>query len=984
MPPKKSKPKTIKYNGRTYKYKTPKDLARKLRMTKKDAQFIIRNQGRELTATTDTGEIVRFSIKDKPLLVAELGDRPPSINEIVRSASTGKAIDEGALKITKGLPDDVIIRFIVEISYSVIVSENIISKTLYRVYNTTRDNLLLDILNDVRTYIGPLPVDPEQVIGDIADDILNNMYTPYGRVNKTGVGLHDLQINNIGTRTTFNYIDGVLRGDITDITNIFGDNILPFKYTENCVRDYLRSIHNKSKKLIDNLGDKNGVSIKQLTDYSIARGCSCYIVDINKNIIVDTEGKNKNKYKAINGVAYNNHFYPLKKRIHKKEREQKKPYDNFKLIDNVNDVFLNTVAKRAIDPEHIRLKEGNITSFIDNRTLYIENADYEICEDILRKLGMEDKMTPFITINSVAHIIEEKYKNEDVNSFLPHDIPKASILYRNDDIINTYDNDEFITIDENAQYLDKLRNLPYLISTDFMSDNVNLFITDINPNYLYIAEPTVYSVLIPNTNLYWGAYLIRCKKEGLKFTLKEELETTTHKNYLQPMIDDLIKLIGLKLTNKIIRVFIGRFESHAIYPIHNVVKVCNDDEASRTNNTVLKFKDDINMVITTENYYRPFNRKPIAIQIKDNAKWSTYEMMKKLKLRDENIVQIKVDSITINKKGLTIEPAPYEAGNWKREATFKPINGTITRYNDPTISLLKPMKNNNTVKPVYAGAGKTYEIINNIIPTKKEYIVLTPSHSTLQEYKHAGLNSNVIQKYTYANTIPDEQTIIIDELGLIDRDGNILIYKCFLMGKEIIAYGDFNQQLPYAVNKPFNNPYYLSWIYNKIDTDYTNHRNEFTTEYYDDLIDGNIDVVEEVHKYDTDEPEFYIAYRNLTTDKTNQEIMEKKGFTNLHDVGMRLACFDNRASKYDIYNQFILDVVENDGVNVILADKVRKYTVPIGVIKRFFKAGFCINTYSAQGRTLESYKFIKDDDEYLKSAGVAYTVISRIKKRAKI
>ena len=94
----------------------------------------------------------------------------------------------------------------------------------------------------------------------------------------------------------------------------------------------------------------------------------------------------------------------------------------------------------------------------------------------------------------------------------------------------------------------------------------------------------------------------------------------------------------------------------------------------------------------------------------------------------------------------------------------------------------------------YAGCGKTYKIVNEIIPKlNDDYIVVSPSHSTLKEYKRLGLNAKVIQYYQFKCSIPEETNIIVDEFGMVGKGGLDMIYKCYLKGKRIWAYGDFSQ-----------------------------------------------------------------------------------------------------------------------------------------------------------------------------------------------
>ncbi len=96
--------------------------------------------------------------------------------------------------------------------------------------------------------------------------------------------------------------------------------------------------------------------------------------------------------------------------------------------------------------------------------------------------------------------------------------------------------------------------------------------------------------------------------------------------------------------------------------------------------------------------------------------------------------------------------------------------------------------------------------------------------------------------------IPDEDIIIVDEIGMVGNAGWNLLYECSLYGKKIIAYGDFNQLKPVKCDKLFNQEHFLNLMFKTIDRNWTNRRNDFTKEYYMDIFNENIDCKKEVEK----------------------------------------------------------------------------------------------------------------------------------------
>jgi asparagine synthase (glutamine-hydrolysing) len=62
----------------------------------------------------------------------------------------------------------------------------------------------------------------------------------------------------------------------------------------------------------------------------------------------------------------------------------------------------------------------------------------------------------------------------------------------------------------------------------------------------------------------------------------------------------------------------------------------------------------------------------------------------------------------------------------------------------PTFKL-DAINSSNKLYADYAGSGKTHFIINELIPTLDDFIVLSPSHASIREYRSKKINCNVIQ-----------------------------------------------------------------------------------------------------------------------------------------------------------------------------------------------------------------------------------------------
>jgi len=428
---------------------------------------------------------------------------------------------------------------------------------------------------------------------------------------------------------------------------------------------------------------------------------------------------------------------------------------------------------------------------------------------------------------------------------------------------------------------------------------------------------------------------------------------------------------------------IGKFEQYSnIKKVNYVSKIVNEDERLTCEGFSVKLPNDLYAILQESNKFQIFNKKPISIQIKDDSRVLLYNKMKELHLTYDNIIQIKTDSITFIKQDVTPVNINTDLDGWEYEE-YKPISSSTINHTGITFQYLPEENNKNILGDCYAGCGKTYKIINNYLKNITDYIILTPSHATLKYYRKEKYNCDVIQKYTLNNKIPEEKIIIVDEIGMIDSSAWNMLYKCKLLEKQIIGYGDRNQLLPVGCENDLFSENFLTLMFKEKDKMITNYRNNFTKEYYDSLIKSNDKkyLINESLKYNTDykKSEVIIAYRNTTREKYNKLMCDYKGINNKTDKGAALICITNDLRKKDIYNKFTMKVTEKKDEMYILNDGDREYTLTEEEINKNFDYAYCRTLYSLQGESLESYYYCEEDTYFINNRS-AYTLISRLKK----
>ncbi len=796
----------------------------------------------------------------------------------------------------------------------------------------------------------------------------------------------------------------------------------------NCVRSLLLSKYPKHKAAIMKLGNENGVTNEELYNFCVKYHIKMYARNLEGTVVIENKPEVNSKMSRLIYIYYNNHIYPQASipEVYK----NKNKYDQIVYVENCKQELIRlldsgevpvNVSAEPIDNENkahgiFDATGAKIKSFTHKKVCYTGNEFFEESKAVLKLFGLEDKITPDINHNAVMAIIEKKYNGDKVklNSFLPNHTQfiKAACAYTTSKIDKKRSK---ITIDKNSCYAWVLTQLPFIPSCNLMQHSIK---TEFTPDYkivdenMYIAVPVktnnfYHRRLMPDENLYNGYYLNLLKNEiGVQFTLKECIKGNKSKNIYTKMINDILALVKKdKISNSYAKLmfvkYIGCTELSTDIKIVDVFKnIYNTEDIESCDGYTHKINKDYHISYETKQIYNTQTKKPLGIFIKDMTKYYIYKKLISVGLKPEDIVQIYTDSITFytdNLKNFNIEDHISSAfDGWKIEDEF--VNHNIKEcYMFPrNVSFSKnhkPVNNKNQLIKAPAGSGKTFHIINDIIPKlgHSNYIVLLPTHDTRADYAQANIKSNnVYHKYIFANTIPSEQVIIIDEVGLYDYMGQLLIYKCGMAGKQIICVGDFDQLLPIKETSPFNNQVYLDSIFPNISTLDQNMRNNFTKAYYKDLkTNQDTDyLTKEVLKYNTKnyyDADMIITYYRKSRDKYNELMLEHLGFESKFDKGVKLQCITNDLyTKHEITNRMCFQITTVTKWGFELTDTVfnKIYKLSKKEISKYFRPAYAKTLYSIQGKSVKSYFYPKEDSYQIDNRS-AYTIISRIKEELK-
>lgn len=938
----------FKFRGRNYSYQNSiklNTLSKKLKLTKDQIKELVKGNTERVLYNHDNQTTRKIDIS-KPLILKPFTTKKLTNQELFSGGTAGLSVFE---KVPANLNRQVAITytFIIKISKE---TKDPQSNTFTAIINKNTNLEELCREDVLKLYAG---------VGNIENITITDI-----KVYENQVGGSQLALANMK-----------LKLSKPPVLKMF-DNI---DYTErkHCVRDLMYEYYGK-KYVAKNF--ENMDTIEDVRKWCEARKIKLLAYDILGNIVASNYPDKKNKNKTLLALVYHNHLYPLTSKYLSKVKPL--AFNDNEIVlerEEFNAELLNIIQCGNV-PANIVMKSDEIVKFDYENNIYICNPNFNDCKKILKQFGLYDKITPTISFTSTAIKIQDLYLKENIDSFLPQSnrfLKGGYNYFTEDDALLEEQN--IITIDANKFYPSCLKELEYLAKVDFLDNDLEDNNT-LEPNFMYLVKPKQHSILLPNTNIYLSDHLEFCKSEGIAFEILEKVKITKFKNYYTDMIKELQKKVTPLEFKKLMNCLIGCFELDGKTEHTQFLKFVNEDEKNRSDGYFKKYDDDLYINFSTKPRIKTHSKKLIAVQVKDLSRRKLYLKMRQLKINESNLIKIKTDSITYI--GTNKPKLGKALGMWKEEEVN--LEKFKMDYLDTEHESIVPFcLNNNVLNNSYAGAGKTYDIINKVIPNlKKSFLILTPSHSSLKEYNKLKLNCNVIQKYTYNDIEIEEDIIIVDEIGMCDYAAMKNLYKWSMLGKKIIAYGDFKQLLPVGRLTPLNTKLYTECVFAVQNTIDTNYRNDFTREFYDQCINGNVDKEELRTKYLNDSNSDNVCcYTNEGCDKYNKIVSERLGFSSMFEVGAKLICNTNKLRKYDIYNKFTFTVEKVEGDMITLDNGVTLHKdefLKKEGDKTFISFGYARTLHSYQGESVKNLYYPQEELKYCNDR-MFYTLISRLK-----
>lgn len=843
----------------------------------------------------------------------------------------------------------------------------------------------------------------------------------------------------------------------------------------NCVQKYMKEIY--KDRYIDQIDKlpigKNGITIKTIYEFCERNNLIMTAYNRHLKIICEYNPPKPTHQKRLMFVAYNNHCYPIDQKQKLKKKLETPGEHTFKDIIELSDVhkkFIEMLDEGELISEKtiiydIPLKSKNIKiiQFVHKKVLYTQTSKTKECVNVLKHLGIKYDITPKINDNILFDVIMKEHEGiNSVRSFFPFvDIfRKYPCLYQSE--CEREKGREIITLDFSKFYGNILREIKYLPVIDLMTANVeDCDIRGEHAKFDFKKYYLAYSIgndkndclsflnplVPPGVGFYSGVFLSECQKRGVYVHAYKSIDCTYTNNIFSKTIKTLYDAVdnGI-LNNDVVKIAINRYigrmykglekTTHEVIESIGTIQQCSYEEGR----FIQKLNDEYAITINHTEDVKMHNMMPIYCEIIDRSRLHMYDLIEKLGLMPNDILKINTDSITFYKTynlfKLDDFIKPNKCYGMKDEShKFKPFENPINmigvytkcvdiREHYEQIEIKKDYFKScythgwGETRQLYncpAGAGKSYSINNDLIPKlNNDYIVLTPTHETRREYTKNNRVNAVIQKYTMSGKIPTEKNIIIDEVGLMNREMNLLIFKLCVLGRNIFSFGDYKQLYPVGCDTSMNKEHYINMLYKEVYDIKINNRNTFKQEYYDKLcgLEELTEIKKELRKYSTEKyynADVIICNTNKACDIYNELVLNKLN-KSPYDVGVLYQCKTNTLCEQDIYNKHVFNVVKNnekDKTCTLSDGDGRDITLTYDKLNKYFSLGYARTCYGVQGTGIHKiYYFNPNDikghtkadeknnlssdavynliclqeDKYL-TGRFAYTTISRIKNK---
>lgn len=663
------------------------------------------------------------------------------------------------------------------------------------------------------------------------------------------------------------------------------------------------------------------------------------------------------------------------------------------------------------------------------------------CYELYKKCGIDMILTYKFNKHTPLFQIAEKF-NLHSTILTTFDTPRA--IFAGEPMFEgKYERYELNTIDKNKCYLNRMMTLKYIPVIKAGNTTLPFYLNTLNNSKCTLSDKmSEVSKKINKYNFYFVSYvgkkdlydyfkigicsgfrLHHFKEEIAKGYIKIDhyIVPTLVENPYAGLLEDMIDLIDDDMTiiKNLINKFIGKcqlFKSDGEYTDLKLDRFFTSKEEAPGNHVIIH--DNLFATYKKITRSKRFSKSmlPLAHYVVDGAINMVIDKLEELTKEGhiKRIVKFKTDSITycgtlpddLDKNDIAgwkeEEPSMCKRVVSRRTLNNKRIKlneiGTYTNTDGKTVDMSPEAKekavkdaiiNGNILSDNYAGVGKTYYIMNTVIPAIKKHnkdakiLVCAVQHTTLAEYRNA-FNQHDTKNMKSTNNaesgveiatlallqikqhlFKQADYIIIDEVGLLTNIYWEFIWSKITWRQHIHAFGDRKQLKPvYHDISPLDNVNIRN-IFDCHLTLKTNYRNNYTNKEYDAMINGTFVPTAFERKIIGRYSKVNVCFTNKTRHRINARytkdintyvyyIGEKSGKAERLAVepGTKLLCKWNDLRVSNRNNQFFKGGIFNN----------MKFTVKELIYKNVIKSDGTLDKFNQKNNVEATHIIIIDED----------------------
>ena len=751
-----------------------------------------------------------------------------------------------------------------------------------------------------------------------------------------------------------------------------------------------------------------------------------YIIDGSSRVVFHTEVLGTNDVtKCVYFKIDNNHIYPItdiklqdeirynRKILRPKiqwgedhvyiKQPEIKELKGITVVDCDLEVLFLDAFNNGVMVENVDVNQtGAITKFSYKDNWVVRDKDYnttisalEFCKElpVVKQSDVRTKKFDYRGQSLQCAV------NELIDIFKVGALPKSTLTQHNLEIFNKQargaynrtlvDTQGTHTVDIRRCHTDVLYNRRHCWGVFSCFDDFETFDGTIyEGSFLYVKN--VYLPIGPagsgmklGDGIYDSEFVENCLNEGLivKSQITKQLQpfNSLPAGYFKEVIDIIYNNFPDETAKPMINRFVGTLNPRNEYMTDAFITASKDMANEHAKSTSNAFREIHNLYLcyTEKVKVQIETNKPMYYSVICGSYWSLYKLGKFL--NPKKVIKYHSDSITI--VGQVVLPTadkPHGLGSYRftvlDEADRREVDNGL--YGRPFVH--PSLKGPGTFIYGSAGRGKTYKLVNDILPTLDKYVCSSTTHKVLSNLRERNIYNTKtlallftipigVNKLSFLQRLVDKhKVLIVDEYTMTSQYHMKMIYYVYRLGMMIICVGD-DKQTPGIDNKLIEFSKRNFWKEMMGTVIHLTHNYRFD-EALDQVAMG---VHKGVFKYDrVGQSESNICYTNKKRIEINKLYMRGRTVGDLKfNKGTPVISVKNENG---LYNGLVFKVQRITDTHVYVNNTPFDYNT----FRYQFDLAYCVTTHKLQGTTSPGVVVIHESEKM--SRQLLYTALSRL------